>query len=229
MPTRVRFVPDRARTRPRSITRGLSHAGRHDPDQRLEDHRRGSDLPAAPAGEGAVRQRPGRPDRPGLDRRRHHRVRRGRLRPPGGQGRDRGAVLAHDRHRAGPPPDRRGPVPDRIPLAQDVPGQHLRRAPGDRHPRHERHRPGALGHQGQGAGPPRLEAARRRVRQDVTPLCQLPLRRDARRDRRAGPSLRRAGLHRRQVRLGPDGDGRQDRRRPRARGPQRPRPRRSTS
>ena len=58
--------------------------------------------------------------------------------------------------------DRRGPVPDRVPLAQDVPGQHLRRPARDRDPRDERHRPGPLGHQGQGPGPARLEAARRR-------------------------------------------------------------------
>ena len=59
-------------------------------------------------------------------------------------------------------------------------------------------------------------------------LRQLALRRDARRDRRAGPAVRRPGLHRRQVRLGPDGRGRQDRRRPGPRGPRRPRRRRST-
>ena len=111
-------------------------------------------------------------------------------------------------HRAGPRPDRRGPVPDRVPLAQDVPGEHLRRPARDRHPRHERHRPGPLGHQGQGARPAGLEAAGRRVHQVAAPLRQLALRRDARRDRRAGPAVRRPGVHRRQVRLGPDGHGR---------------------
>ena len=55
-----------------------------------------------PAGQGAVRQRPGRPDRQGHDRRRDHRLRRGRLQPDGGQGVHRGAVLAHDGDRAGP-------------------------------------------------------------------------------------------------------------------------------
>ena len=41
----------------------------------------------------------------------------------------RGAVLAHRDDRPGARPDRRGPVPDRVPLAQDVPGEHLRRPP----------------------------------------------------------------------------------------------------
>ena len=36
-------------------------------------------------------------------------------------------------------------------------------------------------------------------------LCQLALRRDARRDRPAGAAVRRPGVHGRQVRLGPDG------------------------
>ena len=103
--------------------------------------------------------------------------------------------------------DRRGPVPDRVPLAQDVPGQHLRRPARDRHPRHERHRPGPLGHQGQGARAAGLEAARRRVHEVAAGLRQLALRRDARRDRRAGPAVRRPGVHGRQVRLGPDGPG----------------------
>ena len=46
-------------------------------------------------------------------------------------------------------------------------------------------------------------------------------------DRRARPAVRRPGVHRGQVRLGPDGPGRQDRRRPRPRGPDRPRTRHS--
>ena len=120
-------------------------------------------------------------------------------------------------------PDRRRPVPDRVPLAQDVPGQHLQRPARDRHPRHERHRPGPLGHQGQGARAAGLEAAGRRLHEVAAALRQLALRRHAGRDRRSGPAVRRPGLHGRQVRLGPDGQGREDRRRPGARGAQGPR------
>ena len=93
------------------------------------------------------------------------------------------------------------------------------------HPRDERHRPGPLGHQGQGPRPARLEAAGRRVHEVAAALRQLALRRDARRDRRPGAAVRRPGVHRRQVRLGPDGPGRRDRRRAGARGPQRARAR----
>ena len=80
----------------------------------------------------------------------------------------------------------RGPVPDRVPLAQDVPGQHLRRPTRGRDPRDERHRPGPLGHQGEGAGPADLEAARRRFHEVAAGLRELALRRDARRDRPIG-------------------------------------------
>ncbi len=104
--------------------------------------------------------------------------------------------------------DRRGPVPDRVPLAEDVPGEHLQRSSRDRHPRHERDRPGTLGHQGQGARDAGLEAARRRVRKVAPTVRQLPLRRDPGGDRRAGPAVRRSGVHGGQVRLGPDGPGR---------------------
>ena len=45
-------------------------------------------------------------------------------------------------------------------------------------------------------------------------LRQLALRSDARGDRPAGAAVRRPGVHRRQVRLGPDGPGSRDRRRP---------------
>ena len=82
-----------------------------EPDQRPEDHRRRGDLPAPARGEDPVRQRSGRPDRQGHDRRRDHRLRRGRLEPDGRQGVHRGAVLAHDGDRAGARADRRGPVP----------------------------------------------------------------------------------------------------------------------
>ncbi len=52
------------------------------------------------------------------------------------------------------------PFRDRVSLAQDVPGQYLRRPAGDRRPRDERHRPGPLGHQGESSRPAGLEAAR---------------------------------------------------------------------
>ena len=45
-------------------------------------------------------------------------------------------------------------------------------------------------------------------------LRQLAFRSDARRDRRAGATVRRPGVHGRQVRLGPDGPGPRNRRRP---------------
>ena len=62
----------------------------------------------------------------------------------------------------------------------------------------------------------------------LRPYASSPLRRHARGDRRARPAVRRPGVHRRQVRLGPDGPGRRDRRRPGPRGPQRARDRTST-
>ena len=141
------------------------------------------------------------------------------------EGVHRGAVLAHDGDRAGPRADRRGPVPDRVSLAQDVPGQHLRRPARDRRPRDERDRPGPLGHQGQGTRHADLEAARRRIHED---RCEpTPARSSARRPPRpaAGAAVRRPGVHGRQVRLGPDGPGRRDRRRAGPRGPRRARSR----
>ena len=85
--------------------------------------------------------------------------------------------------------DRRGPVPDRVPLAQDVPGEHLRRPARDRRPRDERHRPGPLGHQGQGARPAGLEAARRRVH--ASRCGPTPARSSARRPAETGERARR--------------------------------------
>ena len=220
-----RFQPRRlpgiaGRHRVAADHRRISSRGRPH-DERPEDHRSRGDLPPPAPGQGAVRQRPGRADRPGDDRRRDRRLRRGRLEPDGGQGGHRGAVLAHDGDGAGPRRRRRGPVPDRVPLAQDVPGEHLRRPARRRPARDERDRHGPLGHQGQGAGPARLEAARGRLRHLAPALRQQPLRRHARGDRRAGPALRRPGLHRRQVRLGPDGPVRGARHRPGPRGPRR--------
>ncbi len=74
---------------------------------------------------------------------------------------------------------RRRPVPDRVSLAQDVQGQYLRRPARDWNPRDERHRPGALGLEGQGARNARLETARRRVYQVLYGL--MPARSLARR------------------------------------------------
>ena len=69
-------------------------------------------------------------------------------------------LFAYDGDRVGARGDRRGPVRDRASLAQDVPGQYLRRPAGDRRPCHERHRPGPLGYQGESPRPTGLEAAR---------------------------------------------------------------------
>ena len=63
-----------------------------------------------------------------------------------------------------------------------------RRGIGD--PRDQRHRPGALGHQGQGPRHAGLEAARRRVYQVAAGLRQLALRRHARRK----PAIAPGGL-----------------------------------
>ena len=71
------------------------------------------------------------------------------------------------------------PFRDRVPLAQDVPGQYLWRPARDRHPRDERHRPGPLGHQGEGPGTAGLEAARGRVH--ASRCGPMPARSSARR------------------------------------------------
>ncbi len=109
-------------------------------------------------------RRPGRADRRGA----------GRDRGDGGQG-DRAL------------PDGQGPATGRAPLAGDLPARVLpRRADPDQRP--QRHRHGALGHQGQGAGRARLRAA---GRPDAGPGPRLCARGHARADQ-AG---RGAGLH----------------------------------
>ena len=93
-------------------------------------------------------------------------------------------------------PGRQGPAPRRAPLAGDLPPRLLPRRP-DPHQRPQRHRPGALGHQGQGARRARLRAARR---PHARPGPRLRAR------RRTTPSAIKeapgAGLHRLQDRPG---------------------------
>ena len=88
------------------------------------------------------------------------RDRRGHCRLGRAGGRRPGADRSGRRPRTGRLPDRQGPVPDRGPLERHVSRRLLSRR---RHPheRHRRHRPGAVGHQGQGARPAGPCAARR--------------------------------------------------------------------
>ncbi len=76
---------------------------------------------------------------------------------------------------------------------------------------------------GKALGMPVWKLLRGRIHKVAACLCQLALWRDAGRDRPAGTAVCRSGVHCRQVWLGPDGSGRQDRRRPGARGSCRPR------
>ena len=168
-----------------------------------------------------VRQRPGRADRARRNRRRHHRHRRSGFQPDGRQRRYRRPVLAHHGLRPGAGGDRRRSVRNRAALAQDVPRQYLRRAARRGPPRHERHRHGAVGYQGQSAGAARVETAGRRLSQEHALLCQFVVRRHAGEDRRDGAPLSRPGIHRGEVRLGSHGPGREDRHRAGARGAQR--------
>ena len=104
-------------------------------------------------------------------------------------------------------PGRQGPAPGRAPLAGDLPPRLLPRRP-DPDQRAERHRPGAVGHQGQGAGRAGLRAARR---PDARPRPRLRPRRHAGGDQdrpwrrasprsRPGPAKRPAGALRRDAR-----------------------------
>ena len=123
--------------------------------------------------------------REGLHGRGHHRHRR-----------VLGLAARHRDGGAGPraPAGRRGPDPYRAALAEDADRHH-----GPRHDRHgrrrrdDRHRHGAVGHQGQGARRPRLEPARR---QGARPHPHLRPRQHA----RGGAEPEGARLHRLQVR-----------------------------
>ena len=167
-----------------------------------EDHGRRGALPAPPGDQGADRQLAGRAPDPRLDGRRHHRLGRGRRLPVGREGDRRGADVPHDRHRPEAGPRRRGPDGDRPPLDQDVRGDPLLRPRGCGDPGDGRDRPGALGHQGQGAQDAGLAGDRRQV---PRPPARLLLQHDAVHARghgRPGEEGEGRRLHRRQVRLG---------------------------
>ena len=78
---------------------------------------------------------------------------------------------------------------------------------------------------GKALGPAGLEAAGGWVHPVAAALRKLALRGHSGRDGRASPAVCRPGVHGRQVRLGPDGEGREDRRGAGSRGPERPGPR----
>ena len=81
------------------------------------------------------------------------------------QGDHRGADVAHPGDRPARAAARRGPARDRPAVAQDVSGHAVLRPRGRGDPGDGRDRPGALGHQGQGAPAAGVQAAGRRLSQ----------------------------------------------------------------
>ena len=184
-----------------------------------EDHRRrGGDPSAACARRRDRRREPGRPRCARPHRRGDHRNRRGRLGTRGGAGDDQRARLSRDCEQPARSHRRRGPARCRAPLAQDVPRPHLRRPPRHRAPRDQRHRHRSLGHQGEGAREAGVRADRDAAARPCSGVRLAADARHARRGSRRRVGVARAGLHRRQARLGAARRRRRPRPCPRGRG-----------